>query len=299
MAEMTEHRSFLTGGEIAREGDLVQLVGVNHRNFIFRLRAGAEFQTHRGILYHDELIGKPYGSQVHSHIGTPFFMLQPSLSDLLLNIRRNTQILYPKDIGYILVWMGIGPGSRVIEAGTGSGALTMAFAYMVGDSGKVFTYETREEMFNLARKNLAAVGLDSRVVFHHQHISEGFEETQVDALFLDLPDPWNYLPQVKQALKPGGFFGSLLPTTNQVQSLLSELHRQGFAFINVSEIFLRYYRPDPARFRPTDRMVAHTGFLIFARSVLHLPEDPKLRRELRFPLAESDSEVTEDNDFAG
>ncbi len=98
------------------------------------------------------------------------------------------------------------PGARVIEAGTGSGALTMAFAYMVGETGKVYTYETREEMFNLARKNLAAVGLDSRVVFHHQHISEGFEETQADALFLDLPDPWNYLPQVKQALKPGGYF---------------------------------------------------------------------------------------------
>jgi tRNA (adenine57-N1/adenine58-N1)-methyltransferase len=296
---MEGERPFLSGGEFAREGDLVQLVGINHRHFIFRLRAGAEFQTHRGILYHDELIGKPYGSQVYSHIGSPFFLLQPSLSDLLLNIRRNTQILYPKDIGYILVWMGIGPGSRVIEAGTGSGALTMAFAYMVGDTGRVYTYETREEMHNLARKNLAAVGLDHRVTFKCKDIADGFDETGADALFLDLPDPWNYLPQVRQALKTGGFFGTLLPTTNQVQSLLVELHRQGFAFINVCEILLRYYRPDPARFRPTDRMVAHTGFLIFARTVNPLLQvDPKLAREISYPLEETPHDSDDHDDSA-
>ncbi|WP_298007436.1 MULTISPECIES: tRNA (adenine-N1)-methyltransferase [Anaerolinea] len=296
---MEGERPFSPGIEYAREGDLVQLVGINHRNFIFRLRTGAEFQTHRGILYHDDLIGKPYGSQVYSHIGSPFFLLQPSLSDLLLNIRRNTQILYPKDIGYILVWMGIGPGMRVIEAGTGSGALTTAFAYMVGDSGRVYTYETREEMHNLARKNLAAVGLDHRVVFKCKDIAGGFDETGADALFLDLPDPWNYLPQVRQALKTGGFFGTLLPTTNQVQSLLFELHRQGFAFINVCEILLRYYRPDPARFRPTDRMVAHTGFLIFARTTSPLPQlDPKLAREISHPLEDAVQDADDHDDPA-
>src|SRR5512144_363221 len=120
---------------IARAGDIVQLVGLRHKHFILTLKAGTEFQTHRGVLQHDDLIGKPWGSQVFSHKGSPFFLLQPSLADLLNDLPRNTQILYPKDIGFILVKMGIGPGKKVIEAGTGSGSMTIAAAYSVGAEG--------------------------------------------------------------------------------------------------------------------------------------------------------------------
>src|SRR5512147_361372 len=116
--------SFLSSSPIARDGDLAQLVGLRHKHFILTLKAGAEFQTHRGILKHDDLIGLPWGTQVFSHLGAPFFLLQPSLADLLLDLKRNTQILYPKDIGFILLTMGVGPGQRVIEAGTGSGSMT-------------------------------------------------------------------------------------------------------------------------------------------------------------------------------
>src|SRR3990172_3427501 len=113
---------------IARAGDLAQLVGLRHKHFIITLEAGADFQTHRGVLKHDDLIGKPWGSQVFSHMGAPFFLLQPSVADLLIDLPRSTQILYPKDIGFILVTMGIGPGHRVLEAGTGSGSMTIALA---------------------------------------------------------------------------------------------------------------------------------------------------------------------------
>jgi tRNA (adenine57-N1/adenine58-N1)-methyltransferase len=251
----------------ARSGDLVQLVSPSNKIFIVNLTPGGDLHTHRGILKFDELIGKPWGSQVFTHTGSTYFMLQPSLSDLLKEIRRNTQIMYPKDIGYLLVKMGIGPGVRVLEAGTGSGSLTTALAWAVGPQGQVISYENRPEMQNLAKKNLERVNLAERVSFKLRDIVEGFDEQDVDALFLDVPNSYDYLVQVRKALKPGGYFGSILPTTNQVSRLLIALHQHGFSFVEVCEIILRFYKPVPDRLRPTDRMVAHTGYLIFARPV--------------------------------
>jgi tRNA (adenine57-N1/adenine58-N1)-methyltransferase catalytic subunit len=253
---------------ITQPGDLAQLVGSTHKNFIIRLEMGAEMHTHRGILKHDDLIGLPWGSQVFSHTGNSFYLLQPSLADLLRATRRNTQILYPKDIGFILVTMGIGPGQHVLECGTGSGAMTTALAFAVGPQGCVTTYEARPEMQALAKKNLVRANLDDRVVFKLSNIAEGIEEREVDALFYDLPNPEDYMRQARQALKPGGFFGCILPTTNQVSRLLSALRQESFAFVEVCEILLRYYKPVPERVRPTDRMVAHTGYLIFSRPVV-------------------------------
>jgi len=252
----------------AKEGDLVQLSASEIKFFIFQLKSGQVFQSHRGTIPHDELIGKSWGSQINSHQGSPFFLLKPGLSEFIATTKRNTQILYPKDIGYILVRMNIIPGSTVIEAGTGSGGLTQVLAAYVGDTGHVFSFEQREEMQNLAKKNLARIGLSDRVSFISKNIQEGFEVENIDAVFLDLPNPFDFLPQVKQALKPGGYFGTLLPTTNQVSRLLINLPRYEFIFIDVCEIMIRFYQSEPEKFRPVDRMVAHTGYLIFARSIL-------------------------------
>ncbi len=255
-----------------KTGDLIQLVSPTNKIYTFSLAPGGQLQTHRGILYHDDLIGTPWGCQVYSHLGSAFFLLQPGISSLVQGTKRNTQIMYPKDIGYILIAMGIGPGVHVIEAGTGSGALTTALAWAVGPDGRVTSYEQRPEMQNLARKNLERLGLESRVIFKLKDIGEGFEEQGADALFLDLPNPYDYVSQVRAALKPGGFFGCILPTANQVSGLLPELHRENFAFVDVCEIMLRFYKPVPQRLRPTDRMVAHTGYLVFARPIL--PSEP-------------------------
>jgi tRNA (adenine57-N1/adenine58-N1)-methyltransferase len=251
-----------------KAGDLVQLVGLSHKNFIFRLTAGRQLHTHRGIINHDDLIGIPWGSQISSHLGRPFFLLQPSLADLIRETKRNTQIIYPKDVGFILVNLGIGPGQHVLEAGTGSGAMTTALAYSVGDNGHVTTYEVRTEMIKLAQENLAKIGLDHRVTFKQADIAQGFDEIGVPALFMDLPHPENYLTQVRKALRPGGFFSCIVPTVNQVSDILPALHREQFAYTEVCEILMRYYKTVAARIRPTDRMVAHTGYLIFARPVI-------------------------------
>ena len=251
----------------ACDGDLAQLVGLTHKHFIFSLKAGGDLQTHRGVLKHDDLIGKPWGSQVFSHMGAPFFLLQPSLADILNDLPRTTQILYPKDIGYILITMGVAPGQRVMEAGTGSGSMTIALATAVGVEGRVISYEQKPDTQNLAGKNLERVGLAWRVEFKLRDILEGFDETEADAFFLDVQNPFDYISQVRSALKPGGYFCTLIPTFNQVEKILHALKKNNFAFVEVCELLLRFYKADPMRLRPTDRMVAHTGFLVFARRI--------------------------------
>ena len=258
----------------AREGDLAQLVGLRHKHFIINLQAGAKFESHRGIIPHDEMIGREWGTQVFSHLGSPFYLLQPSLADLLIDIPRATQILYPKDIGFILVTMGVGPGQKVIEAGSGSGSMTTALAHAVGSEGRVISYEIKPDVQNLAQKNLSRFGLASRVDFKLRDIKEGFDETDADSFFLDVPNPYDYVPQIRAALKPGGFVSFLIPTSNQVEKVLYALRGGHFAFLEVCEVLLRYYKPEPSRLRPADRMVAHTGFLVFARRV-EPSEDPR------------------------
>ncbi|HSK87701.1 MAG TPA: tRNA (adenine-N1)-methyltransferase [Anaerolineales bacterium] len=265
-----------THSSTAHDGDLAQLVGLRHKHFILTLQAGAKFETHRGILQHDDLIGKTWGTQVFSHMGAPFFLLQPSLADLITELPRTTQILYPKDIGFILVTMGVGPGQTVLEAGTGSGSMTTALTYAVGPEGRVVSYEVKPDVQNLARKNLTRFGLESRVDFKLRDIQEGFDETDADAFFLDVPNAYDYTSQVRTALKPGGFLCCLIPTFNQVEKTLQALRQNRFAFVEVCELLLRYYKPEPSRLRPTDRMVAHTGFLVFARRI-EPGEDPRGR----------------------
>ncbi len=252
----------------AQVGDIAQLISAQNKRFIFRIVPDGKFETHRGYISHNDLIGKPWGTRVLSHMGSPFVLLQPSLADILVETRRNTQIMYPKDIGFILVAMDIGPGKHILEAGTGSGSFTTALAYAVGQQGRVTTYESRQEFQNLAQKNLDRLGLADRVDFKLRDIVEGFDEKNVDAVFLDLPNPQDYLLQAKEALKPGGHLGCILPTTNQVSTLLVALRRSNFAFIEVCEVLVRYYKPIADRLRPADRMIAHTGYLVFARSVL-------------------------------
>ena len=283
--------SFDHPSAIAHDGDLAQLVGLRHKHFILTLQAGARFETHRGILQHDDLIGKPWGTQVFSHIGSPFFLLQPSLADLINELPRTTQILYPKDIGFILITMGIVPGQTVMEAGTGSGSMTTALASAVGPQGRVISYEVKQDVQNLARKNLTRFGLESRVDFKLRDIGQGFDETDVDAFFLDVPNPYDYARQVRAALKPGGYMCCLIPTFNQVEKTLLALRQNKFAFVEVCELLLRYYKPEPARIRPTDRMVAHTGFLVFARRI-EPGEDPR-GRELSEEVG-SDSDPVEE-----
>jgi len=252
---------------VAQENDLVLLIGPRGKRFIIRLHEGGAQHTHAGVIQHDALIGQPVGRQVRSHLGQPFLVLEPSTHDLMMNVRRHTQIIYPKEAGYILLKMNLYSGQRVVEAGSGSGALTLALARAVAPEGRVYSYENRPEMQRNAMRNLARVGLSDTVEFKNRDVAEGFDETDVDALFLDVRTPGDYLEQVRGALRSGGFFGALVPTANQVSHLIARLEGHRFGDIEVEELLLRPYKPVAERLRPADTMVGHTGYLIFARKV--------------------------------
>ena len=254
--------------DLAQAGDLVLLISKDYKRYLITLQAGARIQSHRGIIMHDDLIGQPLGRQVRSHLEHAFLVLEPSTQDLIRSTKRITQIMFPKDIGYLLLRLNVHPGARVVEAGTGSGGLTLALARAIQPHGAVYSYEQREDIQALARENLAKLGLDGTVTFRVRDITKGFDEQDVDALFLDVRDPWTYLPQAHAALKGGGFFGAIVPTANQVAHLLNDLGQGGYSALEVEELILRPYKAVPARLRPMDRMIAHTGYLVFARKVL-------------------------------
>jgi tRNA (adenine57-N1/adenine58-N1)-methyltransferase len=270
-----------TDTDLTQPGDLVLLYGQDGKRFIVRLQPAGDLQTHHGVLKHDDLIGAEWGTPCQSHLGYPFVLLRPSLDDLLLHIRRRSQIVFPKEIGVVLLRLSVAPGKTIIEAGTGSGAMTTALAWVVGDSGRVHSFDRRADMQSLALENLQRLGLESRVILHLRDISEGFGVARADGLFLDLPTPELYLTQCRQAMRGGSTLAALLPTTNQVQVLIAALPASGFGFIEVCEMLQRFYKPVPARLRPVDRMVAHTGYLVFARAVAPevLTEIPAARAE--------------------
>lgn len=238
---------------------------MGRKRFLMRLGPGQLQHTHHGLIRHDDVIGRAPGEELRTHLGYPLVVLRPSLYDTIMSLERISQIVYPKEIGYILLKLNAGPGSRIVEGGTGSGALTVAMAHTVRPDGKVYTYEQREDMLRVAHRNLTDSALLDWVELKQRDIAQGFDEREADAVFLDVREPWLYLDRVWEALAEGSFFGAIVPTTNQVSELVAGLEAASFVDIEVCEILLRSYKPVPARLRPVDRMVAHTGYLVFAR----------------------------------
>jgi tRNA (adenine57-N1/adenine58-N1)-methyltransferase len=249
-----------------KEGDFILLFDGEKKYFV-ELKPKI-FSTRFDSLDLASLIGRDYGDKVLGKKGASFFILKPTIYDFIMNIERQTQIIYPKDVGYILLKLDVGPGKKVLECGTGSGALTLAFAYVVGEEGRVITYEKEERFFQLAKRNLERFGLAHRVELKLKEVVDSFDETDVDALFLDVREPWLLLKPAWDALKPGHSLGILVPTTNQVSQVLTHLLSLPFKDVEVLEILVRRYKPNPERLRPEDRMVAHTGYLIFSKKVL-------------------------------
>ena len=263
----------LSERRLTKADDLVLLVTGGGKRHLLRLKLGRQFHSNLGKVLHDDLLDLPYGNTVYSHLGHALLLLEPSLDDRMTRIKRNTQIIYPKDAAMIVRRLSLQAGSRVIEAGTGSGGLTIALAWAVAPSGRVFSYEVRDEHVQVARANLEKMGLLPYVELHHASILDGFSQSNVDALVLDLRTPWIFLDQARTALRPGGFFAALVPTTNQVCELLHGLETTGFADICVEEVLVRNYKPVPDRLRPDDSMVGHTVFVISARPIVD-PEEP-------------------------
>lgn len=267
-----------------REGDWVMLQMMDGKKLSVRAGQGSR-GTHYGELDLKPLVGMAYGTAARTRAGAPIYLLRPSLQDHIMTLKRITQIIYPKDIGVILLKLGIGAGSTVLECGSGSGALTLAFAWMVGPTGRVISYEREKAHHERAKYNLTRVGMMDRVTLKHRDMDQRrFDERGVEAAFLDVREPVDLLPQVTEALAPGGILGFLVPTTNQVSDVLRMLETAPYVDTEVMEIFTRKYKVNANRLRPDDRMIGHTGFLIFTRRIVPVedfvgpePRKPKSR----------------------
>jgi len=262
----TPRRSLRECRELVEEGCLVLLYIDERRRFIFRVRRGGVKGSDKGILRHDDIIGKPYGSRVRLSTGVEAWVLRPRPLDLVeLHHRRATQIIYPKDSAFIIQLAGIGPGSRVIEVGVGSAALTTILAWHVAPDGHVYGYEARRENLEAARRNLEELGLLELVTLHHADAREGVEERSVDAFIVDMPDPWSVLGEAYRSLRGSGVFIAYMPAINQVLRLLEAVHEHGgFIGVRVYEVLVREYIPRPDTLRPRTTMIAHTGYILSA-----------------------------------
>ncbi len=247
------------------EGDDVLLYLNRSRTYLVRVEKGKSFHTHKGFLHLDELISKPYGSSVLSNTGARFVALKPQLSDFIFKSQRKTQITYPKDVALIVMFSGVGPGDRVVEAGTGTGALTTALAYYVRPNGRVYSYEIRPEFTEVALKNLKRANLLDYVELKTKDITEGIDEADVDSVVLDLATPWLIVPHAHSALKGSGTLVSFSPTIDQVVKTVEALQQANFIDIETVECMMRRMQIERGKSRPETLMTGHTGYITSAR----------------------------------
>jgi tRNA (adenine57-N1/adenine58-N1)-methyltransferase len=250
------------------EGDYILLYLKQRKDYLVRVEAGKNFHTHKGFVKFDEMIGKPYGTRITSSLGHEFVALKPQLRDYVMKSARQTQINYPKDIALIILFSDIGPGSRVVEAGTGTGAMTTAIANYVRPSGKVYSYEIREEFQRVAEKNLKRAFVFDYVELKNRDITQGIEETDLDAVILDMATPWLVVPHAYSALKPSGALVSFSPTIDQVVKTVEALYEEGFVDTETVECMMRGMQIERGKTRPHTLMTGHTGYVTCARKAM-------------------------------
>jgi len=250
------------------EGDSVLLYLDRKRTYLVKVEKGKSFHTHKGFIQLDELIGKEYGTRTASSMGVEFVALKPTLRDHVFKMLRRTQITYPKDIALIVMFSGVGPGSRVVEAGTGTGALTSALAFYVKPTGHVYSYEFRKEFIETALKNLERAGASEYVDVKNKDVTQEIDEEDVDAVVLDMATPWLVVPHACKALKGSGAFVSFSPTIDQVVKTVEALKESGFVDVQTIECIMRRMQTERGKTRPETLMTGHTGYITFARKAL-------------------------------
>lgn len=258
-------------------GESILLIDAKGRQFLVKLAEGGEFHYHRGVVAHAELVGRPEGTWVTASGGGRLLALRPRLADYILKMQRGAQVVYPKDIGPILVWADIAPGMTVLEAGTGSGALAMALARAVGSEGRVISVERRSDHAAHARRAIRRWfgEVPDRLELREGEVEEVVEEVRPERLVLDVPEPWHAVASASHHQPEGAVFCSYLPTVPQVQTLVEALRTsRRFAEIEVFETLHRTWKVAGRSVRPDHQMVGHTGFITVARRVAEWTDGP-------------------------
>jgi len=255
-----------TGGRLPlAAGELVEAIDAKGRRYLFTLAEGGEFHTHAGPVPHDQLIGADEGCEARSSKGARYLVWRPTLAQFVLGMPRGAQVIYPKDLGAILMAADIFPGARVFESGLGSGALSMVLLR----AGAVITgYEIRSDFAERARRNVTAfLGEDvlDRYGVHERDAYDGIDGTGYDRVVLDLPEPWQVVPHAAGALRPGGILCAYTPSVVQVIQTRAALEEHGFSSLETLEVLHRSWHVEDPAVRPAHRMVGHTGFITHGR----------------------------------
>jgi tRNA (adenine57-N1/adenine58-N1)-methyltransferase len=254
------------------EGDRALLFDSKGRRYLVTLAAGAEFHTHAGPVPHDALLGREEGTVVRSSRGARYTAVRPTLAEVVLKMPRGAQVIYPKDLGPILMMADVFPGARTLEAGVGSGALSMT---LLRAGACVVGYELRPDFAARARSNVVAflgADVEQRYRIEVRDVYDGIDETGLDRIVLDLPEPWRVVKHAEAALTPGGILVSYLPSIVQVAHLREAFDHSGFGMAETVEVLQRSWHVEGQSVRPDHRMVAHTGFLTSVR-LLTAPGD--------------------------
>lgn len=251
-------------------GDVCLIIDSKSRRYLVKLDVSGQFATHQGTIPHTELIGALHGTMFETSSGGKFIALPPKLTDYILKMKRGAQIIYPKDIGPILVYGDVAPGSVVLEAGTGSGALTMALVRAVGPQGRVVSIDRRDDHAGQAEKSISRFfgGIPDNLELRVGDVEDVIADVQPDRLILDLPEPWHAAAIAADHLQPGGVFCSYVPTVPQMEQTVTAL-KAAHAYTDIMnfEALLRTWNVDGRSVRPDHQMVGHTGFLTVARRV--------------------------------
>jgi len=260
------------GRAALRAGESVLFIDRKEREYLRTLRPGARIHIRNGFIAADDLIGAPEGREVENSGGEPYLVLRPTYAELIPTLPRRAQVIYPKDVATILLWGDIEPGARVVEIGTGPGALTIALLRAIGPTGRLVSYEIRPDFAELARANVQQFFGPAPVwSVRIADARDGIAERHVDRLVMDLAEPWTLLSVAHQALRPGGVLIAYVPTVLQVKQFVDQARTSGFAAVQVTETLLRSWHVQGLSIRPEHRMVAHTGFVMTARRLAGEP----------------------------
>ncbi|MEM0349864.1 MAG: tRNA (adenine-N1)-methyltransferase [Candidatus Caldarchaeum sp.] len=253
---------------VFREGDKVLIVTEKKKRYMVQLRSGKKFHTSEGFIELSNLIGQPSGCVIHSNTGAVMHVFEPTLLDLLMFLPRTTQIVYPKDLGYIAAVSGVGPGSRVVEAGTGTGVLAAFLTHLVRPTGKVYSYDVKLENIETATVRMRQLGLHDYIELKVGDVCEAIPEKELDAVVIDIPEPWRAVQTCYDALRPSGVWVSLSPTVEQVIQTYEALEEKGFSDLSCVELLLRNMRVKRGMTRPEFLMRGHTTYIVTARKLI-------------------------------
>ncbi len=254
--------------ETISAGSYILVYRDRRRKWLVRPADTPKLHTHLGILDCTALIGLPFGTVATTTMNDTVYVLKPTLEDIVMKFARKTQVIYPKDLGMIVMRCGIHSGSRVFEAGTGSGAATAAFAYMVAPAGRVYSYDLNAEFQEVARKNLERFGLLDVVTLRGKDAKEGIEESDLDAALVDMGDPWELVRNVKGALSPSGMMAAICPTMNQAERLTETMKGESFVNVETLEVLVRNLEARAGMTRPSQFMIGHTCYVTFGRKTV-------------------------------